>query len=1130
MNNWLLIRREIWQELHFGLKSGVVTLTFVGLVGYLMLVLTNAGYLQQMGAVDVPRNAPNLVYLMSSGDVFFLFFAWAWVFAQPIVRDRHALLHEIVYSTPVSLRALLTGRYLGALAVALLLGFSQMAGFIIAPVLEALGMVPEGSMGPTPWVALGWSFLIFLLPSAAGTGALYFVAALRTRSAAGPFAVSAALIAIWMFAMIVLSEGGILTNLASVLDPSSFADVDRLNKLWTPFEKANIVYPLTTPFLINRLVWCLIPVCFMALFIYWSSRENLVLEKGRQPNKTGTESSVPVVHVDAGYHPPALQGHWWLAFLSELVWQHRQLFKGRTFRFLMPGLIVMAAAAGLVHGINHVDGPFEARPELTAPLVNETLFLVIAFITAALAGHVLRRDHRIGIADMLDALPTPLWVTQLARVCTVLSLSLSMVLMPALGTMLLSLIVTPDSFGIVTPLVYALGIFGPGLMEVVAITVLLHCLIRRSGTAYAASMLVTFILVVNHEAELVTYPPLEFGIPAHIGYSLLTGWSAWFERLLIGDAYKLAFVLMLLSLAGIVRIRGLDSRLQNMGIVIWQRLLGASGAMLALSLVVAALLYPVMQNKFVTQGGYLSHAQSLNEDADWEQRWLSSTAPWSVSGGELRLDIDTGVGRIEGHWAIHGVTSENGLLHMELPQWLSIQAVSVDGLETEVDTGNEHVLIKLGSCAETGCEVSLSFFISPSGWNAEGDQAWMSAAGIWAEARDVVPRLGIDALKMIRSPLERNLHGLAESPPALDLEVFQSAVGVAPAGNWTLALDTDGDLRQIVLHDQPLDFTVFKSNRGVPLEQEGLTVWTDKSRLAQAGAVLEDTQQMQACVARRLGRAPELSLVAQRPRQMGPSVLAGGILLLAEDPNWDVAPGGTGHWQRQSHIAGLLAKDVLATSTDLRQGQGAKAFLSGVSGAIGQLCAGDTNGTESLQILLSRATERINQAIAASASPVGAMTQDVPESWQDEYAANANVPWVAQTGSEQFAELLAIVRESGSVEYGLASLLGDTYADIVLGIPMASDVMVSRQDSDNGNDGFISLKKYRWQSGGWTSFEDTSDMISLETGDIQMPVRKVTLDEAEQVLQDSVSSGQPMLMLDSQPAFERTPANNLAGQ
>jgi hypothetical protein len=1113
--------REAWLELQAGFRSGVVVLTFVGLVGYLLMVLTNSGYLQQMGAVEVPRNAANLVYLMSSGDTFFLFFAWAWVFAQPIVRDRQALLHEIVLTAPVSLSVLLAGRFLGALAVALLLGMSQTVGFLLSPLLESAGLVPAGAIGPTPWVPLGWSLLVFVLPSAAGIGALYFLLALRTRSAAGPFAGSAVLIAIWMFSMIVLSEGGILTELAAVLDPSAFGEVDRLNKLWTPAEKATILYPLTTPLLLNRFVWGLLPLLALCIVLPRIRREWLVQEQPRalhrrKLDKAPTPSSSPARKLSVS----PLHGLGWLSALwGELCWQHALVLKGRAFQWLLLGTLVMTIAAGFVHGLNHVDGPFEARPEFTLPLLNQTMFLVIAFIAAALVGHVLRRDQRNGFDELLDAAPAPSWVTLLGRLSVVGTLTFCLLLIPGLAAIALAALAAPQSLSIITPLLYQVAIYGPALMELVVVNVLLHCLLRRSGLAYSVSMLATFIMIVNHEAELITFPPFEFGIPAHIEYSVLTGWTEWTQRLLFGDLYKLGFVLALLALAALVQVRGLDSRLRHGGRVIRERLLGVTGLAFGAALAFSAVLYTVLARGFV-EGGYQTRGHQLAEQAAWEQRWLPEAGPWSVAGGALDIRIDTQRRLVSGHWRLDEVSTETGVLHFELPEWLTLDTVVVNGATAVFEQQERHALVRLESCTSLDCTVTLDYRIAPRGWHAEGGQHWMQAQGMWARASNLAPTLGIDLHKRLLAPRERTLHGLPITFPPLAAGTTQAASGIAPAGRWELAVSIDGNDHVTRTVTGVLDFAVVDAPRGVALRTDDLLVVADTTRTEQARFVTEDTRLMQSCVARRLGTALPLASVVQLPRGLAGTLMAADTLLLEEAPHWDVGADKTGRWLRQATIASALAKATLAQAGNLRQGEGTQALLEGVSGAIGALCVGDVNGTSALQRLLTRAAERISQTMAAAEAPIETLGVASPESWIGEYSAAAQLAWVAQSPPARFERLLVSLRATGAVPAALQTELGTELAATVLGRPLASDVSVPADSKSSNTSRAIEVQRFEWQQGGWQSAAVTADLLALQRGDPALQVSVLPVDLAPSSILDA------MLLLDAWPAFERTPVDN----
>ena len=168
MNALRFVAAEAWYEFRAGCRGPLIPIAFPGLIAYLMLVLLNADYLRDMGATDVPRNSPHLVYLMIAGQAVWLLFVWAWLFGQVVARDRTANLHELVLSAPVSLPALLAGRYLGAVGLACVLSLATGIGFLLVPPLGALGLFAPDTVGPQPIFTIGHALLILTLPSAAG--------------------------------------------------------------------------------------------------------------------------------------------------------------------------------------------------------------------------------------------------------------------------------------------------------------------------------------------------------------------------------------------------------------------------------------------------------------------------------------------------------------------------------------------------------------------------------------------------------------------------------------------------------------------------------------------------------------------------------------------------------------------------------------------------------------------------------------------------------------------------------------------------------------------------------------------------------------------------------------------------
>lgn len=519
-----LLLQEARAELRAGLRSGIVGLVFVGLAGYLLMCLTNADYVQQMGGTDIARNAPSLIYLMSTGCMFFLFFAWAWVFAQPLLRDRQADLHEVVLSLPICLPALLWGRFIGAALVSALLASALIVGFIAAPVLGWLGLVPAGSIAALPWRALLFAWGWLLLPAGTGIGALYYLITLRTRSVAGAFGLSALLMLLWMFAVVVLKGGDINPLLAAVLDPSLFTFAHTRIEAWTPLQKSTALLPMTPGFLLNRAVWGVLPLALLAWALHGVRRESLVLEKA------APRAAVPAVAITRTPAvrrslAPVAASHWRIALWLETRWQLHQLARSRGWWAGMSVLAAMCVLSAFVHGIWHADGPLLPRPDLLLPLLKDATYLVIAFLIAALVGWVSRRDQVDGFDSMFDALPAPIWLRPFARALAVIATTVLLSLLPGAAAVLVTALALPAALDLGDALLYQLLVMAPPLLELGLLSFVVHALCRRAGVAYSVSMLLTFILVVNHELGMADYPLYQVGIPVHLQLSGLTGWA-----------------------------------------------------------------------------------------------------------------------------------------------------------------------------------------------------------------------------------------------------------------------------------------------------------------------------------------------------------------------------------------------------------------------------------------------------------------------------------------------------------------------------------------------------------------------------------------------------------------------------
>ena len=763
------VAAEAWYELRAGCRGPLIPIVFPGLIAYLLLVLLNADYLRDMGATDVPRNSPHLVYLMMAGQAVWLLFVWAWVFAQVVVRDRTANLHEMVLSAPISLSALLAGRYLGALVLASLLALATGLGFLLVPLLGALGLIPADAVGPHPLFAIGHTLLILTLPSAAGLGALLLCAAIRTRSVAGPFALAAVLMLIWMVAMVVVRGADGSPVLATLLDPSAYAEVEEQANLWTPREKAAGVLQMTTPLVVNRLLWTFPPLLLLGVVLRRVQRERLALERapalrgpGRAADGHEAERSAP----DAPPLGVPRQPSWLDAAWSEAAWHVALSFRGWGTPLALLMLAALGVGGSFVHVILHADGPVLPRPDLLDPLLVEFFYLVLAFMVAAFVGVMARRDDRPGYGEIADATPAPLGSRVAGRALAAGAVTVVFALTPTVSVWIVNALVVPDAFSPLDPVLHFGLVLAPSMLELCALVLLAHALVRHTGAAHAAGVICAFFIVVNHELGVTTYPPVEVAVPPSITLSEFAGWAPWLGYVLTLDLYKLAVAAGIVALAWLAWPRGAALTMALRWRTGLRRAAGAAGALAAAAVVLAAGVHSVLHEQLVTLGGYESQPAATADDAAWEARWWAAAAPFSVAGGEAHIVVHPAERVAVVRWRLDGVRSRSGALHGSLPHGAEIARAAVNGREASAAVAFDHFALPLEACGLTteGCTVELDVAARGEGWSAEGETPWLHPSGVWLRAADLLPTLGHDPDRLVRAPRERRTHGLDPRP------------------------------------------------------------------------------------------------------------------------------------------------------------------------------------------------------------------------------------------------------------------------------------------------------------------------------------------------------------------------------
>ena len=809
--------------------------------------------------------------------------------------------------------------------------------------------------------------------------------------------------------------------------------------------------------------------------------------------------------------------------MSEAWWHLGVSARGWGLRLTGVLFVIVGIAGAFVHLVAHIDGPFVPRPAVLSPLLVEFSYVGMVFVIAGFVGAMARRDFRSGFIELVDCAPAPVGARIAGLALAAALLTLILATLPTLSGWAVTAAFAPSSFDLFQPLLYNATTLFPALLELTALTLAVHALIRSSGAAYALTMLFAFIAILNHEVGLVAYPPAQLAIPVHATLTELSGLRPWVWPLIAGNAFKLGFVLLCVSLAWLAWPRGVAVSIQDRLGFARKRLRGGAGILTLSSLVVLVVFAGIRRDRLVLEGEFADLDGERRDKADWESRWWDEAAPYTVEGGELSAILRPRDREIEVAWKIEGLESRGEALHLSLPHGLHLLEALSDSQVLPVETAHDHAVVRLEAC-EPSCTVELHLSGRLRGWPVEGELPWISPSGIYARAEDFVPTLGLTPERTLRGTTVRREYELSDTPKPHPARVFRSALGVAPTGDWRFVVQVEGQGDAIGLRGTlagPLDFALaWRPERAERTSRADTEAWHGPAHSEAAVEILEDVDAMRACVQSLLARHVQVNRVLQAPRHLGPLALHGTILWIAEDEGWDVDDRGFGRWQRRAAIAQALAARALAEGIDLRAEAGSRWLTDGVAGWIGLDCVHQHDGTEAWVALLKRGSDHVVEAFGALSAPVAGLGADGDADWVGAYAPLAAQGWALSHDGGEAVHIVDEVRRRINAGQGigeaLVAVVGPQTAAELIGPPRASEVVVAAAEDGRPR---VEGNRWSWRLGGWNA-ESPVDRV-VQVGDRGGRVHRVIAAPAIVQAEDHFT------VLDAWPSFERSPEDNV---
>lgn len=1116
---------EAYREFLSAVRAPLVPILFLGMTVYMWFILLESGYMREIGAIGIPRNSAQVSYFMAAGQTLWLSYAWAWLFPQVLFREKQAQLAEVVLSTPIPLSLLIFARFLGLLAVAVLLGSAVFMGLASSSILIYAGALPADAIGPIRWQSMFLALIIFVIPNAIGLGSLFLAAAIWFRSNAGAYIAAAVVMLIWMVAMIVLGDGEVNVPLATILESSGYFEAEYQNQRWTPSEKQTAVLAITPPLVVNRLLWTVLPVLVLLFTLRRSSREFLLSERQSVAKKDQTKVlsrlvAPPSPTIAALYKQ---QAFWLSAFLLELGWQLRVCFRGFGVRLALLVLTLSGLVGTWVNFSQQSDGPFLPYPEAVMPFTAEFFYLIILFIMTGFIGAIVRRDERDGFSEWVDTTRIPLALRLLAQAITIFTLLLILCLIPGLSAVGLAILLVPEAADLVVPVGYQLLVeFGP-IAELCALMVLLHVLFRHSGTAYSLSVFTIFFVVVSNEMSLFEFRAFQLGIPWDIALSKLVGWTPWLPMILTVNGLKLATAGLFLGVSLLLWRRGTALTIAHRFQQARTRLRGAGGVLVLASIIAMVSAGNMLQQRLVIAGEYRPQAEKIAADARWEKHWWNRSNAFSIESGSVEFTIEPDKQSGRGRWRINTLELSGTELHATLPHGISVKAVLANGTAKAFEIDDDHLVINLGDCAASACDLELELALALNGWPGE-DVPWLHSTGVWLQAGDILPTLGHDPSRLLSARSDRLSNHLDLQLPAIPAaEHLSPLLGVAPraAWHWRIQIENGESLAMEGTTTGPLDFAGAWLPEPPSVSQRGeLVIWHSADREPTTELLSNDVHQMQSCVEEQLGVATKINEVIQAPRGMSDAGLFASTLWLPEQVAWDIEGIGFGHIRRQAAIARAIAQRAIVNHSGLRDEPGAAALLEGLAGWVALNCVEKHEGFEASLALRTRMADQVIQSFGTASEAI-TTTEVARGEWLKFYVPLALDSWSLANLDRNPQQLLSILVSSadyGSLRTALSSILGPKTSERLMGAPRSHDV--SLQEMERGQ--LVTVQHWVWDDGAWQS-ESAKDNLYERLPASSKPV-------------GGASDGDPLLLLGSQSfgylqhsqfSFERSLDDNL---
>lgn len=712
----------------------------------------------------------------------------AAVMGRAVQQDFEHGMQHFFFSAPIRKADYVAGRFLGAYATLAVIFAAITLGSWFGTFVP--GIAPErlGAGSLTGWLT---PYLFTLLPNLFIFGAIFFVLAALSRRML-PVYVASVIMTIGYIVAPSLARDLDFKTLAALIDPFGTTALIHQTEYWTIAERSTRAVALEGLYLTNRLAWSGFALLVLVLG-YW--RFHFIGEpdarvRARKADPQADLQADRPAALDATMAPDFAARSLGLLLLKSAWGNLRESVRNVYFAALaLAGVLALVASTlelGTLHGAHAWPATY-----MLLGLVRDLFSLFLLASTIFYAGEMVWREREMRIGQILDALPVPGWLPLAGKTLALIALQGCLLLLAMVTAMLIQL---AKGYFHLEPGLYLralLTVMWPTYALIAVLAIALHVVVNHK---YLANFLLVAWLVAEVTLRTMGFdhPLLMYGVAPEFRYSMMNGFGHYLLRERLFELYWAGAALMLLALARVLWLRGVDTG--------WRQRLRLARARLTLPVLatfglgcatfagVGALLAHELSS-----GGFLTarHQEALR--AEYETRYHRFAALAQPRIADVSLDVaihpEQRSLNVRGAYQLENRSNQPIIDVILYQQRGATFTATFSRAATQVtaDAALGFYRYRLAAPLAPGARLALAFQVdyAPGGWLGIGSETPVVANGTFFTGA-VLPQVGYQAGVELQDERDRRRHGLAPRAPmrAHDDPLGRANNALGPNADW----------------------------------------------------------------------------------------------------------------------------------------------------------------------------------------------------------------------------------------------------------------------------------------------------------------------------------------------------------